>query len=178
MHKIIKITTIALLTIIIGCGFKLRGNITIPQEIKTVAIVPNNPNEELQRNLRRTLKNKKVVIVAPETKNTTQIHISEPTFSEQVLAVSNTNNLPERLKLQISFSYSILDKNKKLIKANTNIVSSKNFSIDPNNLLSADSEREVIKKELYKEAIAKLMRQINKAFNYKSKHSLNSSTKD
>lgn len=173
IRRLFSIVTIVLLTLNIGCGFKLRGNVTIPVEIKTVTIVPNNPNEDLQRNLRRVLVKKGVTIVAPDTKNVAQLHISEPTFSEQVLAVSNSNNLPERLKLQVSFNYSILDKNKKIVKSSTTIISNKDFSIDPNNLLSADNEREVIKRELYQEAINKLIRQINKAFNTVNKSAVN-----
>ena len=163
MRAVLSLITIISLTFIIGCGFHLRGAITIPENLKTLAITPDNPNEKLQRNIRRVLNKHGVKVVPARTKDVALLEVSEPTFSEQVIALSN-NNQPERIKLQISFTYTISDEKGSTIRGPKTINSSKNFTIDPNNILSADSEREVVKRELYQEAVAKLMRQITKAY--------------
>lgn len=166
MRKFNLLFAALLLSFSFGCGFHLRGDIHIPADLKILAITPDNPNEELQRNIRRTLKKNGATLVSSYTKNTTKLDISEPTFSEQVLAVNN-NNLPERLKLQISFEYSITDSNNKPLINSRTIKASRDFSIDPNNILSADSERNIIKSELYQDAVIKLMRQISKVYREK-----------
>lgn len=157
------ITILILILSTIGCGFHLRGAIVIPSELKTIKITPDNPNETLQRVLRRTLIKEGVIIVSSDAKNVATLEVSEATFAQQVLTVA-PNNQPQRIKLQISFTYSLYNKDDKLIQGPATITSSRDFSVDSNNMLSANAEQELIKTELYQDAIARLMRRITKEY--------------
>ena len=146
---------------LIGCGFHLRGTLIIPKELKTIRIMPNTPNEDLQRKLRTNLKKNGVKIVSAETKKVTTLTLSKPVFSEEVIAIG-ANNQPQRIRLIINFNYHLHDKTGELIKGPITITSFRDFSIDPLNLLSSNSERNIIKNELYTSALSKLMRSVTK----------------
>jgi LPS-assembly lipoprotein len=155
---------IAMLTLAsVGCGFHLRGNITVPPELKILKITPDNPNEPLQRNLRHIFTDAGITIVAPTAKNVAHLDVSEPTFSEQVLTIG-LNNQPQRIKLELTFTYVLSDKNDTVLQNNGEIKASRDFSVDPNNILSANAERDIIKSELYQDAINSLMRRITKEY--------------
>lgn len=156
-----KIFLLLTLLSLLGCGFHLKGAIVIPEDLKVVKITPNNPSEKFQNIFRKTLKKKGVKIVEDPVTNVTTLHLSEPVFVEEVQALGQ-NNQPQRLKLTMSFSYSLYDKNGNTIQKSETIKSASEFTIDPNNLLSANSEREIIKNELYIDGISKLMQRISR----------------
>lgn len=155
-----------LILFIAGCGFHLRGTVSIPKSLRTLAVYPNNPYEPFQRELRSKLENKNVKILPANTKNIASLHISEPTFSEQVIAIGD-NNQPGQLRLYINVTYSLYDKNEKLIQGPTTVTSSKDFSVNPNDILGADTEREAIKNELRSNATSNILRKISKAYKNK-----------
>ena len=88
-----KLSLLILCLTLIGCGFKLRGSLVIPQYLRTVYITPYEPYEPLQTVLRLRLKNNNVKILTKPNTNVTMLEVSRPSSSEHVLAYGSSGEV-------------------------------------------------------------------------------------
>ena len=140
-----------------GCGFHLRGSFVIPEGLKQLIVMPDDPYQPFQRQLRYTLKKRGIDIVAPGYKAPT-LTIHDENYSQQVLGLSPTGQA-QQFRMFLNLSYSLKSIKGQELRANT-IRVSKDFSADPNTVLSNDSGISIYKQELQQEAILQLIRQL------------------
>jgi LPS-assembly lipoprotein len=144
--KVVKLTIITCLMISLGaCGFKLRGDLTIPSYLQTVYISPNDPYESFQRELRYRLKRHNVNIVNRASPDVTELEVSKPEISKQLLAES-TSGQGQRFKLIFSIKYKIRSKDKESSQEQRSITRSRELSKTNNMLLSDENEEQLVKK--------------------------------
>ncbi len=143
-----------------GCGgFKLRGAITIPSYLQTIYISPNDPYETMQSELRTRLKRYNVKIIDHPNSGAATLEISTPEFNEQILAYSSSMQ-PQRSKLIYSIKYKLSTPNAEFNRNLTTITRSREMSKSNNQLLTNETEEQIVKKELLTETINELLRQI------------------
>lgn len=153
-------TVAAMLLLAAGCGgFHLRGSLTIPEYLKTVYISPNDPYETMQRELRTRLKRYHVKIIDRANSEVTTLEVSAPEFSEQILAYSSSGQV-QRSKLIYSIKYKLTTINPEFSRGLTTITRSRELSKSNNQLLTNETEEQIVKKELLTETINELLRQI------------------
>lgn len=145
---------------LIGCGFHLRGSIVLPEILKVIKITPDTPYESFQRKLRRKLTNKGSKIVPVQTKNVVKLQVDNPIFVQSTLALEN--NQPKLINIEINVCYSLYNEKGSLIQGPITIKSNKLLTINPSNLLTANSEIEVLKDELETEVVIRLINMIYK----------------
>lgn len=158
MLKKTFILTICFLTLI-GCGFKLRGSLVIPDYLKTVYISPYQPYEPLQNELRARLRNNHVQILKHDNPKVTRLEISRPASNEQVLAYGSSGEV-QRYKLSMSVSYTLITKGQQPIHLHRTIVKSRELNRSNNALLSNEGEEQLVKNELLREVVSEILRQI------------------
>lgn len=158
MFKKIIILTICFLTLI-GCGFKLRGSLVIPNYLRTVYITPYQPYEPLQSELRARLKNNHVKIIRHNDPKVTCLEISKPSIDEQVLAYGSSGEV-QRYRLSLTVSYTLITRGQKPIHLQRTITKSRELNRSNNMLLSNEGEEQVVKNELLREAVGEILRQI------------------
>lgn len=160
-YSFFKTTIVAILLLALaGCGFKLRGDLNIPNYLQIVYITPNDPYEDFQRELRYRLKKHNVLVVNQAGPDTTVLEISKPEISQQLLAES-TSGQGQRLKLIYSIKYKLLTKDKNNVREQRSITRSRELSKTNNMLLSDENEEQIIKKELLLETVNELLRQLS-----------------
>lgn len=147
------------LSIITGCGFHLRGSFTLPKHLQTIYITPDDPYEPLQKTLRRALLKNNIQIATSADKNVAILELTTPNFSESVTAF-NSNGQAQGFKLTINFQYQV-NYNNKILKPFTTIQSSRDIILTPNQILSGENERRMIKDDLLQESIIQLFRQLS-----------------
>lgn len=148
-----------LLVLVVGCGFKLRGIVPFPSWLTKVYITPDEPYELLQKELRRIFNRNKVIVVTEIDANTVVLKLISPVFKESILAL-NANGQAQMFRLEISLQYQLIYADKALVPITT-IYSSKNFSLAPEQILSGENERQLIKDELLQDAINQLLQQLS-----------------
>lgn len=158
MLKKAIILTFCFLTLI-GCGFKLRGSLIIPNYLKTVYIEPYQPYEPLQSELRARLRNNNVKIIRHADPKVTCLEVSRPISNEQVLAYGSSGEV-QRYKLSLTVSYTLITRGAKPIHVHRTIVKSRELNRSNNMLLSNEGEEQIVKNELLREAVNDLLRQI------------------
>lgn len=148
-----------MLLMLCGCGFKLRGTITIPSYLQTVYITPNDPYEVFQRELRYRLISNKVRIANQPMDGITTLEVSKPEVKEEVLAFGATDQA-QRYRLIFTIKYKITAKGADVAQDQRTITRSREITKSNNLLLTNESEEQLVQRELLLEAVTELLRQI------------------
>lgn len=151
------------LSILIGCGFKLRGNYSFPKELQQVYITPNTPFEPFQKNLRRQLLKNGVQVLSSPTDDVAILFISAPSFSEEVLATNITSQM-QRLKVNFTLDYRLTKHEKDLLN-NNHLKLSKDYLHNPNQPVTGSRELQIIQDELINDGVQQLLRQLSNVKN-------------
>lgn len=162
-----KLFLLCLLTFV-GCGFHLRGNLELPSYVKSVYLNENLTDNILNDRLRYLLKQRKVTLSDSNEKGKSYtLTISDPTFSEQVLAYSPAN-LPERLSIKMSVPVKIKAPDGKEV-ISTSAILSNQVNIDPNNPIIQAQEKTRAQDELRRKAAHQILTIFSKSLKIKGK---------
>lgn len=155
----LRLTLISLLCIAISgcCGFKLRGTYTIPDYLRTVYITPNDPYEPLQRAVRARLAKAKVCVVCEPTTGVPTLEIGKYNITEQALAWESKDTQIMRYKYTLEVQYKLITEDASYTRT---ITRSRELSRYNNQLLSNESEKQTVERELIEEAASELLRSI------------------
>ena len=143
-----------------ACGFKMRGDLTIPSYLQTVYITPNDPYESFQRELRYRLAKHKVTILKQTSADVTVLEVSKPEITQELLAES-TSGQGQRLRLNFTIKYKLTIKDKSFVHEQRSITRSRELSKTNNLLLSDENEEQLVKRELLLETVNELLRQLS-----------------
>jgi LPS-assembly lipoprotein len=160
--SIFKIILIALIfQVITGCGFKLQGKHELPEVLKKLTIIAANTNDPFQKLLNNSLSQNGVEIIQ-DSKNikVTVLEINSPVFNEQISSYDSKGQISQ-YRLIATVSYRLFAVNGDILRQNT-INKFRNYSIDPNKLLSNFNEQQIIKEELNIEIVNELLKQLSK----------------
>ena len=161
LNCLFKLAIIAFLSLnSAACGYKMRGNLTMPNYLQALYISPHDPYEAFQRELRYRLSRLNIAIVGQPGPDTTILEVSKPEISRQLLAES-TSGQGQRVKLSFTIRYKLSTKDKNNSREQRSITRSRELSKTNNMLLSDDNEEQLIKKELLNESLNELLRQLS-----------------
>lgn len=156
MFRVIIILVSAITLCGCVCGFKLRGNYDIPQDLKTVYITPDNPFDPFQVRVRKLLKINNIKVICEPRDGVTRLYLGDTQFGEQVLAIGPSGQV-QRFKYTLTVDYSLTATDTNL--KNT-ITRSRELGRSNNMLLSNQGEERIVRQELLDEAANALLRQI------------------
>lgn len=174
MYKNIFIILICVALAACG-GFKLRGNLEIPQYLKTVYITPYDPYEPLQVEVRARLRNENVKILDKSAQNVARLELSKPTSGQENLAYGPTGEV-QRYRLSVSVAFKFKTYGKDGFELNRTITRTRELNRTSNALLSNEGEEQVVKSELLREVVSELLRQITTRPRYKEAEPSSSTT--
>jgi LPS-assembly lipoprotein len=149
-------------TVLSGCGFHLRGSYNIPAYLKHLQISPAQSMDPFHHMLRRVLASNEVQLIeSPASKDAafSTLHITHQDFQEQALAYGLDGQL-NRARLVLKVDYELHCANpKKSIQGQVRV--SRELTIDPQNILASDNERQRLKNDLSIEAASQLVFQLS-----------------
>jgi LPS-assembly lipoprotein len=85
--------TVFILFCITGCGWHLRGNQNFPENMRVMAVDPDDPYDPFQKSLRSLLTASGVVF----QKDAPVLHLAETSFSKQDLTIDAKGEVSEQL---------------------------------------------------------------------------------
>lgn len=148
---------------LMGCGFHLRGSVTIPEFLRVLRIVPDQPSDPLQRALRQALKGNQVIIMREndvDACNAAVINIFSQAITERNVAYG-LDGQANRAMIQLTIHYRITDKTGKVILPNGRVRVERSLTINPNATLGTENERNRVLQELYNDGALQLLRQLS-----------------
>jgi|GEM_PF-407327 len=152
-----------LMGVLSGCGYHLRGSLDqplyIPAAMKVTFIASTTPNGELSRRLRTNLVRYGVEVTTNRAEATGILQIIDERFRRRVLSVDGGAKEQEfELFLQVTFKLSSQD-GLEIIETQTLSID-RNYLFDKNDPLGKDKEESVIRQEMVRNLVVRMLRVI------------------
>ena len=143
-----------------ACGFRLAGTAELPPQLATIYLVTSDFSDLQQNRLRRSLKNAGAQLVEQMEPQVVQLNVSLKVMPDRELATSaNSGVIVKRISRSLSFNVKAAD-GKTLLEAQT-LHQQKDASLDDDNLLSSNREKETVTRDLEQALFDQLIRQLN-----------------
>jgi LPS-assembly lipoprotein len=160
MQRLIQSLLIAAVLITLaGCGFALRGETNLPAALQRASLEVADPYSPLARDLEAALKRSGFDKAAPNSAGVGRIAIPVNEARTEVLTVGESARVQEYVvRYRIELEASAADG--RVLLARTPIVLEREFSFDETQALGAQSEQDLIRKELQREMVQQVLRRL------------------
>ncbi|WNC71246.1 LPS assembly lipoprotein LptE [Thalassotalea psychrophila] len=157
--KWIKVAVSALLTVTIltGCGFHLRGDYLLPDEMQTLYVSSQDPHGELTRFVKTHLKDNDVKVMNKSGANIPELRILKDLLNRRTLSLFENGQVAE-YELTYSVRYEVRFENKETQRYNFDLT--RNYQDDPDRALAKSRELSLLRKEMRIEAASTILRNL------------------
>ncbi|ABU70210.1 LPS assembly lipoprotein LptE [Vibrio campbellii] len=157
--SLIKLPVVLVLAgLLSACGFHLRGEYSVPEELHTMSFTSYDEYSPLTRYIRAQLELNKVDLVKPSS-NTPNLHLSEATIDERTLSLYQNSRAAEKeLTYVVKYRVTIPGFGAKDFTTTVN----RNYLDNPLTALAKSVERDVIEDEMRQQAAGQMMRQLGR----------------
>ena len=142
-----------------GCGFHLRGTITLPDSIRTVSVT--SPDVKLRDALVNGLESNNVIVVGGPTADSAHIKISEADFGREVRTIDERGKSTGYV-LILRASYEVLDSTGKELVKPSIATARRDYNFDQEQLLSATREEELLRDEMREDVAQSILRKMSR----------------
>ncbi len=154
-NLLLMVLTVSLLT---GCGFKLRGNTGISAALNPVSI--EGGNRAFVGQLEAQLKNSGTTVVSGDVESATII-LSRSDYKREVRE-TNANGLATGYSYRYTVVFEVVDADGKVVQPKASISQYRTLDFDPENILEAEYEEEFLREGMEREIILQLMRRLSR----------------
>ncbi len=150
------LTMIALLTLVSGCGFQLRGVIAIPDQLKVLHLKGNNTSA-LYQAVEQYLQSSGVELVDSPEQAPYQIELLNEKLDRRSASLNSRAKI-EEYELRTTLTYTVRDdKGETLIKP-TQIFTERTYGYDENNVNATTAEEVLLRQEMRENLAGQLVR--------------------
>ncbi len=155
--SLIKLPVILVLAgVLTACGFHLRDEYSVPEELHNISFTSYDEYSQLTRYVRSQLTLNKVNLVAPES-NIPNLHLIGSTLDERTLSLYQNSRVAEKeLTYIVQYRVTIPGHGSKSYTTTVN----RNYLDNPLTALAKSVERDVIEDEMHLQAAKQMMRQL------------------
>ena len=160
-YRRLRLVTLALVgvTLLSACGFRLAGTSELSPRLERIYLVTDNFDQRQQRDLSRSLEAAGAQIVTTPTPGAAQLNVNLRTVSDQQLATSaSSGGIVKRITRGLDFGVKSSDGT--VLLGQRTIRQQRDVSLDDDNLLSSNREREAVVRELEQALYDQLIRQL------------------
>jgi LPS-assembly lipoprotein len=142
-----------------ACGFRLAGTTELPTQFASIYLQASNFSETQRKALRRTLKSAGATLITDSSAEATRLIVDLKTVPDQQMATSaSSGEIVKRISRSLNFHVKAADGN--LIAPVRTLRQQKDITLDENNLLASNRERETVVLELEQALYDQLVRQL------------------
>jgi LPS-assembly lipoprotein len=149
---------VAMTILLVSCGFHLRGMQEMPTHLKTMAVLPDNPYEPLQRDIRRALRQAHINVV-PSPTGVYSLHIDHAALTRSIMIIGKDGQAKQE-ELIYTLVYTVKAPHADLMPPQT-IKVQRILNVDYNRTLGQDLEENILVNEMQSEVTAQLMRRLS-----------------
>ncbi|MBR9787856.1 MAG: luciferase [Vibrionaceae bacterium] len=155
--SLIKLPVVLVLAgLLSACGFHLRGEYSVPEELHTMSFTSYDEYNQLTRYVKSQLTLNKVELVQPSS-SVPNLHLIEASLEERTLSLYQNSRAAEKeLTYVVQYRVTIPDYGAKNYTTTVN----RNYLDNPLTALAKSVERDVIKDEMHSQAAKQMMRQL------------------
>ena len=154
------IPVLALLCVLSGCGFALRGTggTSLPESWKTMHLSTVNPNGEMSREVLSTFSAHDISWVDAEDANYT-LQVGPERFRQYNLSI-NAQARASEFELLMSTTFSVRDAEGEQLIEDSEATVVKQMENDPTNVVGKAEEVRILKTEMRTELVQQILRRI------------------
>nr|WP_216613300.1 LPS assembly lipoprotein LptE [Vibrio sp. 99-8-1] len=139
-----------------ACGFHLRGNYLVPQEISSISLTSFDQFSQLTRDVDAQLRLNDIELVPPSA-SIPNLHLVNESVGERTLSLYQNSKAAEiELTYTTSYRVTIPDVGSKTFTTNA----TRNYLDNPRAALAKSVERDLIVDEMRKQTATQIMRQL------------------
>lgn len=158
MHRVRLSQFIMILCTLVlaGCGFHLRGFVSMPKNLHDVAIVIESANRDLAPMLKEQF-NAYHIRVSPDLDNAHYWLIIEQDKEEQHITSVSSSTTPRQYQMNYQVTFKFQQANGKEIIPSTRVNTTRQITINSNRILGSNDEENILKHEMRKDAVIQIM---------------------
>lgn len=143
-----------------GCGFKLRGALDLPEDIRTVHVTAP---AELRDDLLALLESDGIVASTSIAEADASITVSSEQFSRRVLSIDPATGKEREIELAYTFAFGVSRGDSPTAIENGRVNLLRSYVFNPDSVLGSSSEEDLLRKEMRRDAARQLMRRTEAA---------------
>lgn len=153
----VKLGCVALLaSLLTACGFHLRGDYSIPDELENMSLTSYDQYSTLTRMMQAQLRMSEIQLVPP-SENTPNLHLLNESIDERTLSLYQNTRAAEK-EITFRASYRVTIPGSEPETFSTSITRS--YLDNPLTALAKSVEREMIEDEMRKLSVSQIIRQM------------------
>jgi len=142
-----------------ACGFRLAGTADLPDQLASIYLVDKGFNESQRKALQRRLTQAGATLVGPTDAGAVKLSVSLKRLPDRRMATSaSTGAIISRITRSLDFN--VKSAEGKTLTPTRSLTQQKDVSLDDDNLLSSDREKEAVTRDLEKALFDQLIRQL------------------
>jgi len=146
------------LLVLAGCGFHLRGAVPLPA-VMHKTYVDGDSATTLVRELKLDLHGAGVQVMRAPTQASAILRIIEARQASRVLSVDASGQVRE-YELSLAVRYALTGPHGAQLAAPRHVVVVRDYTFDPNNPLAKANEKELLRKEMERDAARSILRRL------------------
>lgn len=139
-----------------SCGFHLRGNLPLPDDLKVIAVSSTNP--DVREEMVDALQASGAKVVEDETEARSVLDMYDVKFNRKVRTIDTRGKVTGYV-LRYDVSYRVTNKDGDELRSTT-LAIQRDYNFDPNQVLQAEEEEDSLKEDMIKELTRRIMRQL------------------
>jgi len=159
MHRVpfLKHSLLMLFVLLVGCGFHLRGQVTIPENLKKLMLTSQISDPIIQQ-LRVTLQKYGITVVDAGQKAPSQLTI-ESLAHNTAFTTTSANTNTKQYNITYNLVFSLFSEGKPIL-SHAAVSSSRVLTVNSNRILGSDDEEITLKQEIQQELVQKLLTRV------------------
>ncbi|MDE1210603.1 LPS assembly lipoprotein LptE [Vibrio aestuarianus] len=150
------ISVLALTTLLSACGFHLRGDYSVPEELHRMSLTSYDQYSTFTRMVKNQLRVTEIELVSP-TKDVPNLHLLGESVGERTLSLyQNTRAAEKELTFNASYRVTVPDVGTKVFSTSV----TRSYLDNPLTALAKSVERDMIEDEMRKVAASQILRQM------------------
>lgn len=155
----IKLTSVVLIaSLLSACGFHLRGDYSVPEELETMSLTSYDQYSTFTRMMKGQLRMSEIEVVPPAA-NVPNLHLISEGVGERTLSLyQNTRAAEKELTFRASYRVTIPELGSKTFSTSV----TRSYLDNPLTALAKSVERDMIEDEMRKLAATQIIRQMGR----------------
>lgn len=153
-----RLTALALVLLLAGCGFQLQGTFATPPEMERTYISTEDNRSLFYRDLHEALESSGVNLVDAATEATAIFTILFDQTDQRVLSVS-ARNVPTEYEVFYTIEYSLDSGTKSLLERQT-LNLTRDYTYDPTLVLGKEHEQQLLRDAIVDDLVRIVLKQI------------------
>lgn len=157
-----KISLLAIILFISGCGFTLRGLVQLPPWFNNIGISVQNAHRDLLPMLKTQLQAYHINVITEDLTKADYLLIIEKDFSQQSLTNVSASTTPRQYELVYSVQFSLNTIKGKPIVPSSTVTINRQLTVNNDRILGSDAEGMIIHREMHRDAAMQIINRISK----------------